>query len=122
MTANTVNPPETEITPLDDMSAYFNGVTNRFQATYQGAALTINNPFRLMVSVNGVNQTVNTPDYVWQSAIPYDGFFLDSAGFVTFSDIPQPGYTFDGRVMAGAATTTRTKNYPFRAVDMLIGA
>jgi hypothetical protein len=122
MTVNTVNPPETDITPLDDMSRYFNGVTNRFQVTSNGTAVTIKNPFRLMVSVNGIVQTVNTPEYTWQSPIPYDGFFLDNDSNINFSDIPQPGYTFDGRLMAGAATTTKTKNYPFRPVDMLVGA
>ena len=119
---NATNSVETKITPIDNMSNYFNGVTNRFQVTYQGVATNVKNPFRLMISVNGVVQTVNTPEYTWQSPIPYDGFFLDTDGFVNFSDIPIPGSTFDGRILAGSTTSTETKNYPFRAVDLLIGA
>jgi hypothetical protein len=121
-TNTATNPLETEITPIDNMSNYFDGVTNRFRVNYQGTTMNLKNPFRLMISLNGVVQTVNTPEYAWQSPIAYDGFFLDTDGFVNFSESPQPGYTFDGRVMAGAINTARTKNYPFRAVDLLIGA
>jgi hypothetical protein len=119
---NATNPNETEITPIDNMSNYFDGVTSRFRVNHQGTATNVRNPFRLMVSINGVVQTVNTPEYTWQSPIPYDGFFLDTDGFINFSDIPVPGSTFDGRILGGATTSTKTKNYPFRAVDLLIGA
>ena len=119
---NATNSVETKITPIDNLSNYFDGVTSRFRVTYQGTATNVKNPFRLMISVNGVVQTVNTPEYAWQSPIPYDGFFLDTDGFVNFSDIPIPGSTFDGRILAGSTTSTETKNYPFRAVDLLIGA
>jgi len=122
LSVNTTNPPETEVTPIDDLSVYFNGVTTRFLLTYQGTKVSLRNPFRLLVTVNGVTQTVNTPDYVWQSPIPYDGLFLDSDGYVAFLDVPASGSKFDGRILAGAATSTRTKNYPFRAVDLLLGA
>jgi hypothetical protein len=122
LSVNAANPSETEVTPIDNMSVYFNGVANRFLLTYQGTKVALRNPFRLLVNINGVTQTVNTPDYVWQSPIPYDGLFLDSDGYITLSDIPPLGSTFDGRILAGAATSTRTKNYPFRAVDLLLGA
>lgn len=117
-----VNPPETEITPIDNLSNYFDGVTNRYRITHQGVFTSVRNPFRLMISINGVVQTVNTPEYAWQSPIPYDGFFLDNDGFINFSDTPPLGSTFDGRILGGATTSTKTKNYPFRAVDLLIGA
>ena len=119
---NAVNPPETEITPIDNLSNYFDGVTNRYRITHQGVFTSVKNPFRLMISINGVVQTVNTPEYAWQSPIPYDGFFLDNDGFINFSDTPPLGSTFDGRILGGATTSTKTKNYPFRAVDLLIGA
>jgi hypothetical protein len=122
VTNNAINPPETDIIPLDNLANDFNGVSNRFQMKYQGTAISMKNPFRLLVSVNGVVQTVNTPDYVWQSPIAYDGLFLDSDGYITLSDIPPLGSTFDGRILGGATTSTKTKNYPFRAVDLLIGA
>jgi hypothetical protein len=121
-TINAANSPETDITPIDNMSSYFDGVTNRFRVNYQGVATNVRNPFRLLISVNGVVQTVNTPEYAWQSPIPYDGIFLDTDGFINFSEAPQLGSTFDGRILAGATTSTKTKNYPFRAVDLLIGA
>jgi hypothetical protein len=121
-TNSAVNSPETEIIPLDNLANDFNGVSNRYLMKHQGVAVPMRNPFRLLVSVNGVLQTVNTPDYVWQSPIAQDGFFLDSDGYITFSEAPTLGSTFDGRIIAGAATSTKTKNYPFRAVDLLVGA
>ena len=122
ITTNTVNPPETDIVPIDNMSPYFNGVTNRFQITSNGVAQTVKNPFRLMVTVNGIPQSVNTPEYAWQSPMPVDGFFVDNDSYINFSEIPDPTHTFNGRIMAGAAVSTKVTNYPFRASDLLMGA
>lgn len=113
---------ETEITPLDDISSLFDGVQTKFLPMYQGEVLSITNPYRLLLVLNGIVQSVNTQEHAWISPISPRGFFIDIDGYITFSEIPPIGSTFDGRIMAGEATTTKTKNYPFRAIDILLGA
>ena len=110
-----------DIIPLDDISIYFNGIDTRFTPRYQGNALTIFNPFRLLLAVNGIIQTVDTPEYVWQSMLPRFGFMIDSDGLIVFSEVVPAGSTFDARLMPGSNTTTVTKNYPFKAADILLG-
>jgi hypothetical protein len=111
-----------DIAPLDNLTNEFNGVFNRFLPRYAGSTITVSNPFRLMVSINGIIQSVYTPEFTWQGLLPRDGFYVDSDGFLFFSEAPVSGSTFDGRLLAGQETTTKTTNYPFRAVDLLLGA
>lgn len=110
-----------DIYPIDDMALYFDGIQRRFIPRYQGTQITTTNPFRLLLSINGIIQSVDTPEQVWFSMLPRYGFILDSDGYIAFSEVVPAGSTFDGRVMPGSNTTTVTKNYPFRAADILLG-
>jgi hypothetical protein len=109
-----------DIIPLDP--PFFDGIESRFQAKYQGVAQSVANPFRLLIAVNGIIQTVGTPEYVWQSMVNIDGYFVDSDGYISFSEVPPAGSTFDGRIEVGPTTTNINKNYPFKALDILLGA
>jgi hypothetical protein len=111
-----------DIIPLDDLHFEFNGVFNRYIVKSGGNQIALTNPFRLFVSINGIMQSVYTPEYVWMSGIPRDGLFLDNEGYMNFSEAPPVGATFDGRIVAGPENTYRTTNYPFRAIDILLGA
>jgi hypothetical protein len=113
---------ENDITPLDTLRYKFDGIENRFQPTYQGSVVTISNPLRILLTVNGIIQTVSFPEYVWQSDLARDGFMVDADGYIAFSEVPPAGSTFDARVMAGPVTNTKTTNYPFLATDILLGA
>ena len=121
-TAGYVSGTAFDIYPLDDISIYFNGIERRFIPRYRGTQITPLNPFRLLVSVNGIIQSVDTPDYVWQSMLPRYGFFVDSDGYIAFHESVAQGSTFDARLMPGSGTTTVTRNYPFKAADILLGA
>lgn len=110
-----------EIIPLDDISNYFDGTETRFVPRYQGDLVTITNPFRLLLTINGIIQYVNTPEYVWMSGLPQRGFFVDSDGQLQFSEAVPAGSEFDARIMSGNATTTRTRVYPFKPLDILLG-
>ena len=110
-----------EVLLLDDISNQFDGMTTRFDATYQGQGVTITNPFRLLLTVNGIIQMVNTPEYVWGSPMMRQGFFLDSEGFIQFSEIIPPGSVFEGRIFPGSTRSTQTRTYPFKAIDMMMG-
>jgi hypothetical protein len=113
--------PTDDIIPLDDLSNYFDGGETRFAPTYQGDLQGILNPLSLMVSINGIIQYVNFPEYVWMSGIPQRGFFVDYEGYLQFSEAVPAGSEFDGRIMPGNTGTTRTKVYPFRPLDILLG-
>ena len=111
-----------DIIPIDDISIYFDGIEKRFTLRYQGAQITPLNGFRLLLTINGIIQSVDTPEYVWQSMLPRFGFFIDSDGLINFHEQVPQGSTFDARLLPGASTTTVTKNYPFKAADILLGA
>jgi hypothetical protein len=118
VTTSSVN----EITPIDDMRYQFDGIDSTFVPRYNGEFVTILNPLRILLTLNGTIQTVNFPEYVWGSPLSRDGFMVDSDGNFAFSEPPPAGSTFDGRVMAGTDDNSKTKVYPFRAVDILLGA
>lgn len=110
-----------DIIPLDDIRGQFNGIDSRFLPTFQGQTLSILNPLRLLLSVNGIIQTVDFPEYVWQSFLPKEGFMVDSDGYIAFSEVPPAGSTFDARLMPGPNINSVKKGYPFRPVDILLG-
>jgi hypothetical protein len=110
-----------DIIPIDNVANQFDGKVNRFPLVYQGAELTVNNPFRLMVTVNGILQPVYTSNYIWDPLFSPDGFFVDSDGYIAFSEVIPPGSTFSGRLMNGSETTTSSTIYPFRPLDILLG-
>jgi hypothetical protein len=110
-----------DIIPLDDISNEINGQTSRFLPKYQGQQITINNPLRLLVTINGIIQTVGFTDNTWQSFLPKDGFVVDYDGYIAFSEVVPIGSSFHGRLMAGSDTTSRSTTYPFRASDILLG-
>lgn len=111
-----------QITQLDDISPLFDGLEDRFPITYQGEPLQVDNPFRLLVYIDGIIQDVYTEEYVWQSPFERNGIFVDSDGYLHFSTIPPAGAVFSGRLMPGQNTTTQTTNYPFRPIDIMLGA
>jgi hypothetical protein len=110
-----------EITTIDDLSNYFNGYNSRFLPTYQGFPVTLQNPFNLLLTIDGIIQSVGSPDYVWQSVMPRVGFRIDNDGYIAFPEAIPVGSSFDARVLVGSATTTQTKVYPFKAMDIVLG-
>jgi hypothetical protein len=111
-----------DIIPLDDMRYEFDGIKSRFMPKFEGQMVNIYNPLKLLLTINGIIQTVDFPEYVWQSMLPREGFMVDSDGYIAYSEVPPPGSTFDARVMLGPNVNTKKKGYPFKAVDILLGA
>ena len=111
-----------QVTQLDDISSLFDGRQNRFPLTYQNLPYPVDNPFRLLVFMDGIIQSVYTEEYVFQSPLKKHDFFVDSDGYISFSEIPEPGTIFSGRLMAGQETSFQTTNYPYRPIDIMLGA
>lgn len=110
-----------DIIPLDDLSGSFNGVDSRFVPRYQGVQQSITNALRLLLSINGIIQYVDFPDYVWQSPLPREGFQIDNDGYIAFSEVVPAGSSFDARIMPGPSTAVNKRQYPFKPVDILLG-
>lgn len=107
---------------LDDISALFDAETTVFFLKNEGSQVNILNPFRLLLSIDGIIQSVYTKEIFWQSMFPQTGFTANSDGSIEFSEPPGFGSTFDAKLLPGDYTTTKTKTYPFRAVDIALGA
>jgi hypothetical protein len=112
-----------EVVPLDDVSTNFNGSNTRFIPKVAGSQITISNPLRLLVSINGIIQMLGNQDNHWLSPLVPDGFHIDSQGYMQFGEPVPAGSTFDARLMPGKTSNTLEKSrYPFRATDILLGA
>lgn len=110
-----------EIIPLDDIRGEFNGINSIFVPKYQGIKQSITNPLRLQLTINGIIQYVDFPDYVWQSPLPREGFQINNDGNIAFSEVVPAGSSFDARIMPGPDVVTKIRQYPFKAVDILLG-
>jgi len=112
-----------DIIPLDNINSQFDGSRSRFQPKYDNQILSITNPLRLLISINGIIQILGNPDNHWLSPIPFDGFYVDSDGYLNFGEPVPKGSVFDGRVMNGPTVNSVEKyQYPFRPIDILLGA
>jgi hypothetical protein len=111
-----------QITPLDDMSYYFDGVEDTFEPRYDASKVSVTNPYRVLMTVNGLVQSPNFEDYVSLAPpIMQHGFVLTSSGDFKFLSIPQAGDKFDARIMPGALINEKERKYPFDALDLMMG-
>jgi hypothetical protein len=101
---------------------YFDGTESRYLPKSNGEKITITNPYKVEVSVNGALQTVSENDNVWLSPIPRQGLIVDSDGYLSFTEVPPAGSTFAGKIILGPTTNTSAKTYPFSPIDIVLGA
>lgn len=111
---------DNQLYPID--KPVFDGLTTRFMPTYQGVAISLANPYKFLIFINGIAQQLTFTEYVWQSGLSKDGFMVDLEGYISFTEPIPAGATFDGRVLPGAATVSTPSQYPFAAADILLGA
>jgi len=101
------------------------GIENTFIPTFNYDRVTITNPFRLLVSVNGVTQSafINNTGYVYQSNFlgSNDGFTIDTDNNIKFTESIPLGSDIVARVLPVSNTATRIKYYPFKPADILLG-
>jgi hypothetical protein len=111
-----------DIFPLDDISLLFDGSLSRFQLTYDGEVFIPQNPYKLLVTINGILQILGNQEQHWLSPIQSEGYFFDNDGFIQFGEPVPVGSKFEARYMSGPELQTAKKSiYPFRAVDIQLG-
>ena len=111
-----------EVIPIDNLTYQFDGIQSRFPLNSKGLLQAVLNPFRLLITLNGIIQSISLPEYVWGTPFSHDGLILDSDGYMAFSEVPPVGTNFVGRVQAGTTVSSTTYSYPFKAMDILLGA
>jgi hypothetical protein len=112
-----------DIIELDDFSGSFDGRNNAFEARYNQKQLVLDNPLRLVISLNGVVQSafIQNREYVWQSGLMgFKGYTVDN-GRVKFAESPPHGSIVNARVFPGPQVNKKTRIYPFKAVDVALG-
>ena len=122
---------------LDDVSNYTDGFSNQFPLSYNQntSAVSITYPWQLMVAINGLVQPAWTynSDTHWQSQVLtankgytvvnnlYPNGTVQSGPLLKFADPVPAGSQVLIRTVAGSQNTT-VKNYPFKPVDIMLGA
>lgn len=100
-------------------------LVNTLVPTFNYDRVTITNPFRLMITVNGVPQSafINNTDYVYQSNFlgSNNGFTIDTDNNIKFTESIPSGSEIVARVLPVSNTATRIKFYPFKPADILLG-
>ena len=112
-----------DIIELDDFSGSFDGRNNAFEARYNQKQIVLDNPLRLVISLNGVVQSafIQNREYVWQSGLMgFKGYTVDN-GRVKFAESPPHGSIVNARVFPGPQVNKKTRIYPFKAVDVALG-
>lgn len=109
---------------LDDSSSFFasDGLQNTIIPRFNGERVSINNPFKLLITVNGVIQSafVYDKEYVWKSdvLIANDGYTIDYDGNVKFSEAIPQNADIVMKTVSGANKVT-VRNYPFKPLDIM---
>jgi hypothetical protein len=109
------------IIPLDDISNQFDGHTSTFELNYQGDEISLKNPFRLLISLGGIIQSVTIPEVIWNSPLKKSGIWVDSNGNLNTYGYVKLGSSFFGLVQAGEVVNSTTTFYPFSPMDLLLG-
>jgi len=112
---------------LDDISTSTNGVENTFAMTVNYQSVSISNPFKLMITVNGILQSafINNTDYVFQSHFlgSNNGYTVDDSNNIKFTESVPSGSEVVIRVLPISNTppTAKAKFYPFKPANILLG-
>jgi hypothetical protein len=110
---------------LDDISTATDGQENTFVPRFNYDRVTITNPFRLTITVNGIPQSafINNTDYVYQSNFlgSNNGYTIDTDNNIKFTESIPTGSEIVARVLPVSNTATRIKFYPFKPADILLG-
>jgi hypothetical protein len=114
----------TNVYDLDDVSYAIDGYSNTFYLTYNQSAVTIVNPFQIMVTVNGAIQPAFLYNYdtVWLSntLTASKGYTIDATGRLKFADCPPTGAQIMIRTVVSGISQS-AKIYPFKPIDIMLG-
>jgi hypothetical protein len=111
-----------DIVEFDNIASLFDNYKSRFLLSFNTETQSVLNPYRLIVLVNGIIQSVSFPDYVSHSPLQKDGFYIDYEGYIVFAEAPPVGSVCNIRLMSGPTTNAVSKIYPLKPANILLGA
>jgi hypothetical protein len=111
-----------DIIEFDNIASLFDNYRSRFVLSFNTETQSVLNPYRLIVVVNGIIQSVSFPDYVSHSPLQKDGFYIDYEGYIVFAEAPPIGSVCNIRLMPGPTTNVASKVYPLKPANILLGA
>jgi hypothetical protein len=107
---------------LDDISSATNNDANTFVPTYNYNTVLITNPFRLLITINGVLQSahIHNIEYVWNNNLlcTNDGYTIDYDGYIKFTESLPVGTQVVIKTTVGS-NTILPRIYPFKALDIM---
>lgn len=108
---------------LDDVSGGCNGLRNTFSPTFNYTKVSITDPFKLLITVNGILQSAfkNNSDYVFNSQClaSKDGYTIDYSGNIKFTESVPIGSQIVIKTTSGS-TRSSTRYYPFSPLDIVL--
>jgi hypothetical protein len=114
---------ELESYELDDISFLTDGTKNTFPLTFNYQSVNITNPFRLLVTVNGIIQSAFINNLEHPSLLGLtDGYTIDYDGNIKFSESLPSATKVVIRVIPGSVTQTKIKYYPLSPSSILLGS
>lgn len=109
---------------LDDVSSAVDGLSSIFIPTFNYERVNITNPFNLLITINGIQQSafINSTNYVYQSNFlgSNSGFTIDFDNNIKFTESVPIGSQIVIRLFP-ASVTSRIRYYPFNPADILLG-
>lgn len=112
-----------ELFEYDDISGICDGWTKVFSLSFNQQSVTVTDPFKLLITVNGIIQStfVYNRQYVWLNGFTGSdyGFTINHDGNLMFSEPPPAGSQIMIRSVAGI-TKSSVRQYPFKPIDMML--
>lgn len=112
--------PVGDLYELDQISPA--GGENTYTPTFNYETVAVSNPFRLLISVDGIMQSayVYNTEYVFNNSllVSRSGYTIDYDGNIKFTEALPEGSEVMIKTTAGTTKST-TRRYPFNALDIL---
>ena len=112
--------PVGDLYELDQISPA--GGENTYTPTFNYDTVAVSDPFRLLISVNGIMQSayVHNTEYVFNNSLlaSRTGYTIDYDGKIKFTEALPEGSEVMIKTTAGTTKST-TRKYPFNALDIL---
>ena len=112
--------PVGDLYELDQISPA--GGENTYTPTFNYETVAVSNPFRLLISVDGIMQSayIHNTEYVFNNSLltSRSGYTIDYDGNIKFTEALPEGSEVMIKTTAGTTKST-TRRYPFNALDIL---
>jgi hypothetical protein len=123
ITGSITAPDINELYELDDISTATDGLQNTFTPTFNYDRVTVTDPFKLLITVNGILQSayVHNKEYVFKTdcLASRTGYTIDHDSNLKFTESIPTSSDIVIKTVSGKTRTT-VKQYPFAPLDLML--